>query len=50
MRETLDIGRGYFIEFVFRDTNMLTGAMRDRVAGACAMIRDLTGHPDGSRN
>ena len=49
LQETLDIGRSYFIEFVFRDTNMLTGNMADRVAQTCAMIRDLTGHPEGGR-
>ncbi|MBN2450268.1 MAG: hypothetical protein JXR77_07755 [Lentisphaeria bacterium] len=49
LRETLDIGRDSFVEFVFRDTTNLTGAMADRVARTCAMIRDLTGHPEGSR-
>ena len=49
LRETLDIGKNYFIEFVYRDTNLLTGAMADRVAQACRMIRELTGHPEGSR-
>ena len=49
LQETLDIGQDYFIEFVYRDTNPLTGAMADRIAQTCAMIRDLTGHPEGSR-
>ncbi len=49
LQETLEIGAGYFVEFVFRDTNRLTGAMQDRVAAACAMVRALTGHPEGSR-
>ena len=49
LRETLDIGRNYFVEFVFRDTNLLTGRMVDRVARTCDMIRELTGHPEGSR-
>ncbi|MFC1672229.1 hypothetical protein ACFL01_03740 [Planctomycetota bacterium] len=49
LQETLDIGKDYFIEFVYRDTNLLTGDMTDRVAQTCAMIRDLTGHPEGSR-
>jgi hypothetical protein len=49
LQETLDIGRDYFIEFVFRDTNLLTGSMVDRVAQTCAMIRDMTGHPEGHR-
>ncbi len=49
LQETLDIGRDYFIEFVYRDTNLLAGGMADRVAQTCAMIRDLTGHREGSR-
>ncbi|MCC6441844.1 MAG: hypothetical protein IT210_00140 [Armatimonadetes bacterium] len=49
LQETLDIGQSYYIEFVFRDTNMLTGAMTDRVAQTCRLIRDMTGHPEGSR-
>ena len=49
LQETLDIGKDYFIEFVYRDTNLLTGAMTDRVAKTCDMIRDMTGHPEGSR-
>ena len=48
LQETLDIGKDYFIEFVYRDTNLLTGAMTDRVAQTCAMIRDITSHPEGS--
>ena len=49
LQETLDIGKDYFIEFVYRDTNPLTGDMTDRVAQTCAMIREMTGHPEGSR-
>jgi hypothetical protein len=49
LQETLDIGRDYFIEFVFRDTTNLTGKMADRVATTCDLIRTLTGHPEGSR-
>ena len=49
LQETLDVGKDYFIEFVFRDTCTLTGDMRDRIAQTCKMIRDLTGHPEGSR-
>jgi len=49
LQETLDIGKGYFIEFVYRDTNLLTGGMKDRVAQTCDMIRRITGHPEGSR-
>lgn len=37
------------MEFVYRDTNLLTGHMTDRIAQTCAMIRDLTGRPEGSR-
>ena len=50
LQEALDIGSDYFVEFVYRDTNLLTGEMTDRVAQTCAMIRDLTGHTEGSRN
>ena len=49
LQETLDIGRDYFIEIVYRDTNLLTGNMTDRIAQTCKMIRELTGHPEGSR-
>ena len=49
LQETLDIGQDYFIEFVYRDTNLLTGDMTDRVAQTCNMVRELTGHPEGSR-
>jgi hypothetical protein len=49
LQETLDIGKDHFVEFVFRDTNLLTGAMTDRVAQTCDMIRDMTGHPEGRR-
>ncbi len=50
LEETLDIGQDYFVEFVYRDTNLLTGDMTDRVAQTCAMMREMTGHPEGSRN
>lgn len=49
LKETMDIGADYFIEFVFRDTNLLTGAMEGRVADACRIVRELTGHPEGAR-
>ena len=49
LRETLEVGKDYSIEFVFRDTCTLTGSMRDRIAQTCRMIRELTGHPEGSR-
>ncbi len=49
LQETLDVGRGYFIEFVFRDTCLLNGGMADRVAQTCAMVRELTDRREGSR-
>jgi len=49
LQETMDVGKDYFIEFVFRDTNLLTGAMVDRLAQACDIVRELTGHPEGRR-
>ena len=49
LQETLDVGRDCFVEFVFRDTTLLTGGMVDRVAQTCRMVRELTGHPEGSR-
>jgi hypothetical protein len=49
LKETLDIGAGYFIEFVFRDTNRLTGQMEARVAEACRIVREVTTHPEGAR-
>ncbi len=49
LQETLDIGAGYFIEFIFRDTNRLTGAMEGRVAEACRIVREITAHPEGAR-
>lgn len=47
LQETLEIGAGFFIEFVFRDTNRLTGAMEGRLTEACAIVREVTGHPEG---
>lgn len=49
LQETLDIGAAHFIEFVFRDTNCLTGAMRERVQTACDIVRDVTGHAEGRK-
>jgi hypothetical protein len=49
LKETLDIGAGHFIEFIFRDTNRLTGAMEGRLTEACRIVRELTGHPEGAR-
>ena len=50
LQETLDIGRDYFIEFVFRDTNLLTAVRTDRLAQTYELIRKLTAHPEGSRD
>lgn len=49
LRETLAIGAGYFVEFIFRDTNRLTAEMEARVADACRIVRDVTAHPEGSK-
>ncbi|MBA4386983.1 MAG: hypothetical protein C0404_03315 [Verrucomicrobia bacterium] len=49
IRETLEIGSGYFIEFIFRDTTSLTGEMESRIADACRIVREFTAHPEGSR-
>ena len=49
LQETLDTGAAHFIEFVFRDTNRLTGAMRERVQTACDIVRDVTGHAEGRK-
>lgn len=50
LQETLAIGKDFFVEFVFRDTNLLTGAMAGRVAEACRIVREVTGHSEGSRS
>lgn len=49
LRETLDFGKNHFIEFVFRDTCMLTGAMEKRLAEACDIFRKVTDSPEGSK-
>jgi len=49
LQETLDIGKDFFVEFVFRDTTRLTADMEDRVAEACRIVRDVTGHPEGRK-
>ncbi len=41
IRQTLDIAKGNFVELIFRDTCTLSGAMKDRVAEACKIIRRL---------
>ncbi len=45
LRETLDVGQDFFIEFVFRDTNRLTGVMEGRIKQACSIVREVTGSP-----
>jgi len=49
LEETLEIGKEYFIEFVFRDTNRLTGEMEQRLTKACDIVREITNHPEGRR-
>ena len=49
IQETLEIGTEFFIEFIFRDTNRLTGDMAQRVSQACEIVRDTTGHPEGKK-
>lgn len=49
LQETLDIGAGHFIEFIFRDTTRLTGAMEARLADACRIVREVAAHPEGAR-
>ena len=47
LRETLEIGAPRFIEFVFRDTNRLNGAMQDRIEQTCRIVRELTAQAPG---
>ncbi len=49
LKETLEIGKEYFIEFIFRDTNRLTGQMEQRLTDACEIVREVTNHPEGRR-
>ena len=42
LRETLDIGADYFIEFIFRDTTSLTGSMAARISDVCKIVREIT--------
>lgn len=49
LKETLEIGQEYFIEFVFRDTNRLTGEMEQRLSQACEIVREVTNHPEGRK-
>ena len=50
LEETMRYGKDFHIEFIFRDTNRLTGDMRGRLAQACDIVRRITGHPEGSKN
>jgi len=43
LHETMDIGKAFFIEFVFRDTTLLKGSMEGRIAQACRIVREVTG-------
>ncbi|MEW6357764.1 MAG: hypothetical protein AB1696_15635 [Planctomycetota bacterium] len=43
VRETLDITKDNFVEIIFRDTCTLNGAMKDRLADACAIMHRLIG-------
>jgi hypothetical protein len=47
LNQTLEIGRDFYIEFIFRDTNRLTGEMKQRLETACAIVREVTGRPEG---
>ena len=49
LKEALEIGKEYFIEFIFRDTNRLTGQMEQRLAEACEILREVTNHPEERR-
>jgi hypothetical protein len=49
LRETLGLARDNFVELIFRDTCRLNGAMKDRLAQACRIVRRLTGREAGSR-
>jgi hypothetical protein len=48
VKQTLDIAHDSFVELIFRDTCPLSGAMRDRVAEACRVVRRLIGRERGS--
>jgi hypothetical protein len=50
LRETLEIGKGFSIEFIFRDTNRLTGEMEQRLVEACEIVREVTNHHEGRRS
>lgn len=46
IKETLDIARDNFVELIFRDTCTLKGAMNDRVARACGIVKKLIGREE----
>jgi hypothetical protein len=50
LQETLEIGKEFSIEFIFRDTNRLTGEMEQRLIEACEIVREVTDHPEGRRS
>jgi len=41
IQETLTISRDNFVELIFRDTCTLRGDMKDRLAEACRIVREL---------
>jgi len=43
VKETLDIAKDNYVELIFRDTCTLSGAMKGRVAEACAIVKRLAG-------
>ena len=43
IQETLDASGNNFVEFIFRDTCTLSGAMKDRMVKACRIMRELIG-------
>lgn len=49
LEETLEVGKDYFVEFIFRDTCRLTGQMEQRIAHACDIVRNVTNRPEGRR-
>jgi hypothetical protein len=50
IEETLEIGKDYFVELIFRDTCRLTGDMEKRIAQACDIVREITDGQAGSKN
>ena len=50
VKETIETGSEHFVEFIFRDTNRLTGKMQQRLTEACGIVREVTDHPEGRRS